>query len=254
MSKGGRVVPAERLTAYERWELPLLDAEAFDEPESVEAPEPPDLPTAAEIEAIERQAYEEGFARGLREGTDQGLEEGRQRGHAEGVEAGHQEGHEAGFAEGLAAGKKELDARLHRLDQILGAFTEPFRELDAVVEEELSELAITIARQLVRRELHADPGQVVAVAREAMNALPSAVRQVTIHLHPDDAKLVRDAFGEASSSEERHWSIREEPGLTRGGCRLSSEISSVDATVERRLTAIVANLLGGEREGDGQSA
>jgi len=39
----------------------------------------------------------------------------------------------------------------------------------------------------------------------------------------------------------------EDPVITRGGCRISSENSSIDAQVETRLGAAIAAVLGDER-------
>jgi len=54
--------------------------------------------------------------------------------------------------------------------------------------------------------------------------------------------------------EELRWRIVEEPTLTRGGCRVESEDSRIDATVEARLGALIARALGGEREEDAAPA
>ena len=54
------------------------------------------------------------------------------------------------------------------------------------------QLAVTIARQLVRRELRIDPAQVIAIIRETVALLPAAARDVRVHLHPEDAAVVRE--------------------------------------------------------------
>jgi len=105
-----------------------------------------------------------------------------------------------------------------------------------------------VAKQLVRRELKTDPGQVLAVVREAMAALPLAARNVRLHLHPEDATLVREML--TLGDNERGWQIVEDPVLSRGGCKISSDTSQIDASVERRLHTVIANVLGGQRETD----
>lgn len=166
--------------------------------------------------------------------------------------AAHQEGYEAGHKEGLAAGQKEIRAAAQRLGQIIHAFSEPLEDVDARVEQELVALALAISRQIIRRELKTDPGQVIAVVREALAALPAASRRVTVTLHPEDAALVRESLLTAAG-EEASWRIVEDPLLTRGGCRIQAEHSQVDASVEHRIAAIVAQLIGGERRDDSDS-
>jgi flagellar assembly protein FliH len=45
----------------------------------------------------------------------------------------------------------------------------------------------------------------------------------------------------------------EDPLITRGGCKVDTEVSYIDATVENRLAAVIATLFGGEREQDKNS-
>ncbi len=66
-----------------------------------------------------------------------------------------------------------------------------------------------------------------AVIRETVALLPLAARDVRVHLNPEDARLVRARLAEASS--DRAWSIAEDPIIARGGCRVSSENSAIDA-------------------------
>ncbi len=159
-----------------------------------------------------------------------------------------QEGYENGYREGLA--KAEVDIRQHveRLTQIFQILQAPLNQLDDTVEEELVSLAMVIARQIIRRELKTDPTHVVAVVREAVASLPMASRTVRIRLHPEDAELVRKAL--SVSESEQGWYIVDDPVMTRGGCQVLTETSQVDATVEKRLTAIASQLMGGERDGE----
>lgn len=210
-----RIIPQEALAGYERWVLPAMQSSSHAAPSGLGSGA--NLLTAGQIEQVQRQAYEEGFALGRREG--------------------------------LAAGQAELHAQVQRLDQMMRALSTPFEGLDQQVEQELLLLTTTMLRQLVRRELKTDPGQVVAVVREAMASLPVASRNARLYLHPEDAVLVRDAL--AISDAERPWRIMEDPVLTRGGCRVITDTSSIDAGVETRLAILIATVLGGVRDSDG---
>lgn len=163
-------------------------------------------------------------------------------------EASYARGHEAGVAAGraeLQARLAEAQARVARLDALLGLMAQPLQQLDEEIEQQLLALAVAIARQLVRRELRTDPAQVIAVIREAVARLPAAARDVRVHLHPEDAAVVRECL--AAPAGERAWSIVEDPSLARGGCLVRTESSRIDARLETRLNALVAGLLGEER-------
>jgi flagellar assembly protein FliH len=135
---------------------------------------------------------------------------------------------------------------------MMRALSKPFENLDEQVEQEILLLTFALVRQLVRREIKMDPGQIVAVVREAMASLPTASRNARLYLHPDDAALVRDAL--SLGEGERPWRVMEDPVLTRGGCRVVTDTSQIDAGVETRLATLIATALGGERERDSQSS
>ena len=122
----------------------------------------------------------------------------------------------------------------------------PFEELDAEVERELLTLAMALARQIVRRELKTDPTQIIGIIREAISALPVAAREVRVHLHPEDAAVVRQNL--APTESERAWVIIEDPVMARGGCQITTATSRIDARLETRLGAILSELLGTERQ------
>ena len=124
------------------------------------------------------------------------------------------------------------------------------RKIDEEVEQNLLALAFACARQIVRREIRSDPGEVLAAVREALAALPVASREVRILLHRDDVARVREALG--ADTPEAPWRLQEDPGMSLGGCRIESEFSRIDASVEGRLNAIFAQVLGGERSRDAE--
>jgi flagellar assembly protein FliH len=194
-----KVIPGEAETAFQRWELPHLL-------------------TANQMEHVQKQAYDEGFARGQ--------------------------------ADGLREASAQMGTRLAHLSSILNSIAAPLKELDERAEQELVTLAMNAARLIVRRELKTDPAQVHAAVREAMAALPAAARNVRLHLHPEDALLVREHM--KLNEEENAWKVVEDPVLARGGCKVLTDTSQIDASLETRLTAILATLLGGERSHDRQ--
>ena len=157
----------------------------------------------------------------------------------------HEEAYAEGYNEGLRAARDEIRQRVVRLDELVAALARPLDELDETVEQELVELAIAIARQLFRREIRIDPGHVVGVVRETVPLLPIASRDIRVHLHPEDAALVRDSF--KSSGEELAWKVVEDPVIDRGGCLVTSESSRVDARAETRFQMIVDAITGDER-------
>lgn len=159
-----------------------------------------------------------------------------------------EENRERGRQEGLAAGAGEVAARVARLDAALTALARPFDDLDQELEEQLLALVRSLTRHLVRRELRMDPSQVIGIIREAIRTLPAAAREIHVHLHPEDAQVVRECLG--AEIAERAWRLEEDPVMERGGCRVVGGNSEVDARLELRLGRLINDMLGSERATD----
>jgi flagellar assembly protein FliH len=158
----------------------------------------------------------------------------------------HKEAFEQGLAEGREAGRAEVRAQVDRLAGMFYDLARPFEVLDAEVERELLTLAMALARQIVRRELKTDPTQIIGIIREAIAVLPVSAREVRVHLHPEDAAVVREHL--APTESERAWAIVENPVMARGGCQITSATSRIDARLDSRVGAILSELLGNERQ------
>ena len=236
-SKISKFSPAE-LEALNTW----TDLENFGaaRSENVDIEQATQVLTVEEIEAMQKQAYDEAFEQGRQQGFEQGLKQGFEQGQKEGFDAGHTKGYEES--------QHLLQKQVAELNGLLEALSEPFKKLDDEVENELVKLVIAIASQIIRREIKLDPGQIVGVIREAVNVLPLASQQVILNLHPEDAELVRSVL--KLDENPPPWTLQENPLITRGGCMVETEVSSVDASLEKRLSAVIATLLGGERQLD----
>jgi flagellar assembly protein FliH len=158
----------------------------------------------------------------------------------------HAEAFAQGLAEGREAGRGEVRAQVEKLAGMFHDLTKPFEALNAAVEHELLTLAMALARQIVRRELKSDPTQIIGIIRDAIAALPVAAREVRVHLHPEDAAIVRQNL--APTISERAWTMIEDPVMARGGCQITTSTSRIDARLETRLAAILSELLGTERQ------
>jgi flagellar assembly protein FliH len=195
-----------------RWDLPAVSGKP------IQARRPGR--TVNELEELERRAREEAFV----QGREAGLAKARQE---------------------TQAALDQLKAQVTMLERTLSQLAQPLQQMDAEVEQQLASLALSIARQLVRRELQLDPAQVIAVIRETVALLPVATRDVRVHLHPQDATVVRDRL--ATPASERAWSIVEDPVMTRGGCRVTTDTASIDARLETRINAVAVAVLGEAR-------
>jgi flagellar assembly protein FliH len=216
-----KIIGAESQEEIRQWKPPEMIRSATDV--SVQEARG-SLLTAEQLEQVQSQAYKEGFERGKKDGFAHG------------------------HKEAMAGAKNEISQKAAQMDELLSALNTPFKELDEQVERELVSLTISMVRQLVRREVKLDPNHIIGVVREALSLLPVSARNISLVLHPEDAKLVREIFD--VSDKELGWSIVEDPVLGRGGCKVITDTSQIDATLESRLAAMITTLLGGERNVD----
>lgn len=202
------VLNRDAVAGYQRWEPPQVGSAAAPAPSPAPA-EPANHPTVSNLEALERQAREEG--------------------------------HAAGLAQGLAEARAQGRERVARLESICKQAARPLEPLDAGVEQELAQLALLVARRVIAHELATRPELIVQAVRQAVAALPSATRDVRVRLHPDDLALMREL-----EAAETHWQLVADPALKRGGCLLESEHSRLDAQLETRLAVMIDAVLGDE--------
>jgi flagellar assembly protein FliH len=161
-------------------------------------------------------------------------------------EQAHAEGLERGLAEGRRRGEREVAEQARRLEQLLAEIAPATALIDEIFLKQIGELVLAIARQFVRRELAREPGEIVRVVREALAALPVAATTIRISLHPEDATLVNAQLRPESFAHAIR--VVEDLSMTRGGARVETEVSVVDASVEARFGAIAASIFGDERE------
>lgn len=191
------------------------------------ADSPGSLLTADQLEQLQKQAYQEGY------------------------EQGSKAGFEYGHKEALSEGRSILEQKVQQVDQLLTTLDQPLKQLDEQMQHELIDLVISMVRQLVRREIKTDPAHIVGVVREALAILPVSSRNIRVILHPEDAALIREVY--ELSENELGWKVVEDPVLARGGCRVVTDTSQVDATLESRLATLIAPLLSAQRDQDLQA-
>lgn len=203
-----KIISGDTTTVYERWSQPEVsrDARAAQQAERDRS-----YVRADQIEKIQKQAYEEAYAHG------------------------HQEG--------IAAGQAQVKAQAQRFAQLTAKLTALLGEQDAVVEREMSAFVMMIARLVLQRELSLGADYVARVIKESLAVLPLSCRNIKVSLNPEDAELLRRHA--APPVSEVDYRIVEDASLARGDCRVISDTSRIDATLEGKLAAIEQALFGG---------
>ena len=164
--------------------------------------------SVAELEAIRQQAYDEGCA----------------------------QGRDTGYAAGITQARTEA-AQIHVLLQNL---QDALNQVDEQLAQSLLDLSLEIARKMVGENLQVKPEVILKVVSDAISGLPHFNQNAHLILHSDDAELVRKQMGEQLS--HAGWKIFTDTQIRRGGCRVETLHSQVDATVEARWKRVVESI------------
>lgn len=189
-----------------RWVLP-----------SFEAPKPPPpMPdptaTAARLAELEAEAAARGFA--------------------------------LGEIQGRAAGLAAAEAQAARVRAVLDALAMPLGALDAELERVLVAMTLEAARRIAQQELSVEPARVAAVVRDAAAALGSVPRALRVHVAPEDYGALTEVL--SSEISGAGWSLVADGDVLPGGCRVSSEHATVNASLDARAAGLAHELLGNE--------
>jgi flagellar assembly protein FliH len=149
-------------------------------------------------------------------------------------------GYEQGERAGAEAGTKRAEAMLRRLAETIEELADVRRSMVRQTERQMVQLALAIARRIVRREVALDSELTVAMARVALERLGDST-SVTIRLNPDDYEVTagrREAMLPGS-----HVSVVPDSAVSRGGCLVQSDFGYVDASVDAQFQELARALL-----------
>jgi flagellar assembly protein FliH len=200
------VIPKDQLSAYQRWELGTFD-----------------LPTRTNT------------GRRAEDNVDH-REQARKEGHSEGYSVGHREGFQAGHREALA----EMAPRIAVMEQLIAALKTDLARLDQELATDVVQLGLAVAKNLVASALHERPQIIQDGVEQALKQLAQNYGPVHVVVHPQDAELVRGVLETAQLTGG--WSLKEDEGISRGGCKVETAAGDVDATLETRWHRTTAAL------------
>ena len=151
---------------------------------------------------------------------------------AQAAAAGREEGHAAGLA-AAAAERAQLQA-------LLAALATTADDHEQCVVDEMLDLALLLARQMVGKALAVRRELIVPVVAAALHQLPQSAQRIQIQLNPADIRIVESFL--ASSPGGPSCALIPDATIEPGGCRMETEQSSLDATTRTRWQRLLAGL------------
>jgi len=145
-----------------------------------------------------------------------------------------------GQAEGYAFGRAAAAAEQTRLAALADALTHSVAEHEQRLVDEVLDLALLLARQMVGEALSVRREFLLPVVSAALRQLPQTTQRVDIVVHPSDLSVVKDYIATEPLGERCRFIAN--PTVAPGGCRLETEQCEVDATVGSRWKRLLASL------------
>ena len=186
--------------------------ELSDGPDLSKTAEPPSMPVI-DIEQLEKDAFDRGYAQGRQEG----------------------------LGEGLKAGEESAAARIEEMAlQYTDSLAEVMTLKDTLrtqVEEEVVRLALAVAKKIVRREIHADTTIIHTMVRVALERV-SGKSSAEIRLNPLDYEYMTRRHGDLPRTEGRDIKFESDNTISQGGCLIQTETGDIDARIEEEFREI----------------
>lgn len=156
-------------------------------------------------------------------------EEIRQQAEHE-ADAIRQQARDEGYAEGRAQGAAELA-------EVIAGIVRRQQQIEAQAVPQLKELALTIARKILGRELEFSPEAVVDIVKQALSEKARQRREIFLRVNPADMQAIREHKAELLEilSRAKEIGIREDPDVQRHGVIIETDAGIIDAQLETQL-------------------
>ena len=163
------------------------------------------------------------------------IEQAYQSGFAEGIKQGMLDGEN----KGVELGKKEIEPLMISLQEALTQFKHLREETYRSIEKEVVELALAIARQVICREVAMDKEIVVCVAREALAKVEDSGK-IKIKMSAADVQFINETRHQLSSliTNIDDITFEAEENIQSGGCIIETDLGEIDARIEKQLQAV----------------
>jgi flagellar assembly protein FliH len=202
-------IPKEQMTAYERWELPNFGHDS-----------------TSGVAHYSASSHLHGGHKAVAAVLPTAAQ----------VANIQQQAHDEGYAAGAQLAAEEA----RRMAGLADSMGQAFQQLDQQVAQEVLTLALEVARQMLQQALRVNPELLLSVINSAITSLPHFNQGAHLVMHPDDATLVRAKMGEQLA--HGGWKIFEDANIERGGVRVETAHSQIDATLATRWQHIATAL------------
>ena len=168
------------------------------------------------------------------------------------VEQAYQRGLHEGIAQGREEMAREANAReqsqtmevISKLEQLMEQLTVGLKEQNSELEQQIISLVKKMVTRLYRHEIEINPQQIQPIVQEALNLLPSFAKKITVQISAQDAQWISER--NLPQLQKVMGAIVVNENLQPGDCRVVSDLTEIDATLDARLDTLCQQLVTGE--------
>lgn len=231
-------IPHEDIASFSSWSLPSLGKGAKVVP-SVKRDDnksPDRRPAGKEIiedvpDAQATQLTAEQLQTLTETAEKEAREEGYAKGYEEGLKKGEKKGTQLGEQKAYRETKKLLTEKMQTFETVADLLFQPATNQDQLLENSILDMAVQLAQHLLDTELSSRPELMFPLVEQAVSSLPAGAKNISVYLNETDLPIVQEAFAVKAGV----WNFVADRAMARGGCKVESDASALDYSIERRL-------------------
>lgn len=151
-----------------------------------------------------------------------------------------EEARQQGYAAGVQQAQASLEQEARRLRQVTESFGSALDSLDFRLADQVLNLALDVAKQVIAGELTARPERILEVVNLALRQMADSARDARLLLNPEDARIVRPILNDLL--DRTRLRMVEDARIVRGGCLIETMQGDLDATLQTRWRQVVSVL------------
>lgn len=152
------------------------------------------------------------------------------------IAEGEQQGYEIAKAELKNQINAELAQERNVLNRVINNLAQPMLDVDQEIEQQLVNIIKKVANKLVRQNISVDDSWLIDLVKDSISLLPFATKQIKILVSEQDLDLIKSSISEV---DDKLVEICVDDSFQPGDCKVISETSQVDATLESRMNTII---------------
>ena len=145
-----------------------------------------------------------------------------------------------GYEDGLHQAQNAMEQERKRLRQLAESLGTALDSLDFRLSDQVLNLALDIARQVIAGELAARPERILDVVKLALQQMAESTREARLLLNPEDALIVRPILNDLL--DKSRLRLVEDARIVRGGCLIETLQGDLDATLQARWRQVISVL------------